>query len=102
MQVIRTTGGRKTAIARIGLKTGKGNIEINKKPLEDYFQTEILRTVVKQPLQVDHETPYDITVNVTGGGFNGQAEAIRLAIARALCKLDGGYRAELKKTGYAY
>ncbi|MCG8340846.1 MAG: 30S ribosomal protein S9 [Cytophagales bacterium] len=100
MEVIRTTGRRKTSVARIGLATGKGEIKVNKRLLEEYFSTEILRVAVKEPLhQVDGEDKYDIWVNVKGGGLKGQAEAIQLAIARALCEVNPKYRPQLKKEG---
>ena len=85
MDTIRTIGRRKTSVARICLASGKGHIKINKKPLEDYFPTETLRTILQQPLyKVGEEKQYDIWINVRGGGLTGQAEATRLAIARAL------------------
>jgi len=101
MEVFNTIGRRKTSVARIYVTPGKGKIEVNKREFDDYFPTEILRTIVKQPLSVlNQQEHYDIKVNVDGGGFRGQAEAIRLAIARALTEIDGDHRKPLKKEGY--
>lgn len=101
MEVINSIGRRKTSVARIYLKSGKGEIIINDRSMEDYFPSEILRTIVKQPLNtVNVDGNFDIKVNVDGGGITGQAEAIRLAIARALCELDGENRSPLKKEGF--
>lgn len=101
MDTINTLGRRKTSVARIYLTSGKGEIKVNKRPLENYFPSEILRMVVQQPL---HETTtaeqYNIQVNVQGGGLKGQAEAIRLAIARALCQVSAEHRPGLKQAGY--
>ena len=100
METIRTTGRRKTSVARIGLAPGKCEIKVNKKLLEKYFPSEFLRTAIKEPLhQVDEEAKYDIWVNVQGGGLKGQAEAIQLAIARALCEVNPEHRPQLKKGG---
>jgi small subunit ribosomal protein S9 len=83
--VINTIGRRKTSVARIYLKPGKGEIIVNNKPLVAYFPTGVLQTIVTQPLAaLDMKEKYDIKVNVKGGGVSGQAEAVRLAIARAL------------------
>ena len=101
MKKVNAIGRRKTAIARIYLSSGKGAIEVNKRPLENYFPAEVLRMVVRQPLhQADVAAQYNIQVNVQGGGLKGQAEAIRLAIARALCQLSTEHRAGLKQAGY--
>lgn len=101
MEVINTIGRRKTSIARLYAKTGKGDIQVNNRSLKEYFPSEILQTIVKQPLNtVNAETKFDISVNVDGGGSKGQAEAIRLAIARALCEVDGENRPALKKEGF--
>ena len=101
MELINAVGSRKTSVARIYLTSGKGKISVNKKPLENYFPSEAIITLVKQPLhQVEVATQYDIRVNVTGGGFKGQAEAVRLAIARALCQVNPTYRSSLKQEGY--
>lgn len=101
MEVINTVGRRKAAVARVFVKPGKGNITINKKPLETYFPLDIFQFVVKQPLLVINATEsYDITINLVGGGVKGQAEAARLGIARALCEIDAELRPVLKKNGF--
>ena len=101
MEVINTIGRRKTSIARIHMQSGKGEIRVNKRDFDSYFTTEVLRTVVKQPLAlVEEDGNFDIQVNVFGGGFKGQAEAVRLAIARALCEIDPEHRPPLKKEGF--
>ena len=95
------TGRRKSAVARVYIKAGKGNITVNKRELDDYFGLETLKTIVRQPLvATDTEKKYDINVNVRGGGTTGQAGAIRHGIARALCEADEDYRPTLKKAGY--
>ena len=89
MEIINTIGRRKAAIARIYFNEGKGQITINKKELKEYFPLDQLQYIVLQPLNVlDASAKYDIRVNLTGGGIKGQAEALRLAIARALVKVD--------------
>ena len=96
MDVIHTIGRRKTAVARIYLKAGNGTITVNKRELNNYFTTPTLQYKVKQALAlVGAEDAYDVKVNVYGGGITGQAEATRLAIARALCQLDAENRATL-------
>lgn len=101
MELINTVGRRKTSVARIYLTGGEGKISVNKRPLEEYFPSETMTILVEQPLhQVEAATQYDIRANVTGGGFKGQAEAIRLAIARALCQVEPAYRPSLKQEGY--
>jgi small subunit ribosomal protein S9 len=101
MEVINTIGRRKTAIARIYMEPGKGKVMINKKDLEVYFPTEVLQTIALQALNlVDVKANFDINVNVTGGGLKGQAEAVRLATARALCEADPEHRPPLKKEGF--
>ena len=101
MDVVNSIGRRKTSVARIYLKPGNGDITVNDKSLENYFPTEILRVVVKQPLtKVDGAGDYDIHINVGGGGFKGQAEAVRLAIARALCEVNPEFRSPLKSEGF--
>lgn len=101
MEQNANVGRRKTSIARVYLKSGKGNIQINNRKLEDYFPSEILQTIVKQPLQtIDSLTSYDLNINVEGGGFKGQAEAVRLGIARALCDENPEFRPPLKKEGF--
>ena len=101
MELINTIGRRKTSVARIYVKPGKGQIEVNDREMADYFPSPILQTIVKQPLvSTEVDNKYDIKVNVVGGGSKGQAEAIRLAISRALCKVDGENRPVLKKEGF--
>jgi small subunit ribosomal protein S9 len=100
MEVIHKIGRRKTAVARVYVSKGKGNITINKKELENYFPTATLQYKVKQPLALtDNAENFDVNVNVFGGGITGQAEAIRLAISRALCEVDAENRATLKPEG---
>jgi small subunit ribosomal protein S9 len=101
MEVINALGRRKSAIARIYVNTGKGAIVINERTLESYFPMDTLQYIVKQPLELTGTTAnYDIKVNLDGGGSKGQAEALRLAIARALCKIDRDtYRPVLKANG---
>ena len=95
------TGRRRKSIARVYLTPGTGNITVNKRGIDDYFGLETLKVVVRQPL-VATETldKFDVLVNVHGGGFTGQAGAIRHGIARALCEADAEYRPILKKEGY--
>jgi small subunit ribosomal protein S9 len=101
MDVINKIGRRKTAVARIYMQPGNGKITVNKKELKDYFPTEVLQTVVQQPLNlVEVSGSYDINANVAGGGYNGQAEAIRLALSRALCDVNEEHRSPLKKEGF--
>jgi small subunit ribosomal protein S9 len=100
MEVLHKIGRRKTAVARVYLKEGKGNITINKKDIKDYFDTATLQYKVNQPLVLtSNEETFDITVNVFGGGITGQAEAIRLAISRAMCELNDENRGILKPEG---
>ncbi|WP_445956558.1 30S ribosomal protein S9 [Yeosuana sp.] len=100
MEVIHKIGRRKTAVARIYVASGKGNITVNKKELNTYFTTPTLQYKVNQPLALtNNEGNFDITVNVFGGGITGQAEAVRLAISRAMCELDAENRLTLKPEG---
>lgn len=100
MEIINALGRRKSAIARIYLKEGKGDITINNRDYTEYFPQKTLQYVVKQPLNIlDVEGQYDIKVNLDGGGINGQAEALRLAISRALVKIDPECKTELRKVG---
>lgn len=101
MEVINALGRRKSAVARVYLNTGKGNITINGRPLEDYFKEGILQFIVKQPMELTGTlAQFDIKANLDGGGIKGQAEALRLGIARALCKVDEeAYRPVLKSNG---
>ena len=95
------TGRRKTAIARTRLYTGSGMIEINGRPMEQYFPRKTLQMIVRQPLALTKLTEqFDIKVNVCGGGITGQAEAVRLGIARALLQFDAALRPALKKAGF--
>jgi small subunit ribosomal protein S9 len=95
------TGRRKTSIARVRLVPGEGNITINKRDIENYFGLDTLKVIVKQPLTLTGTlSRYDVLVNVHGGGFTGQAGAIRHGIARALLNTDGELRAVLKRAGY--
>lgn len=101
MENINAVGRRKAAVARVILKDGNGVITINKRPLEVYFPSPILQFVVKQPLNtLEAAEKYDIHVNLDGGGFKGQAEALRLAIARALVKINPDDKAVLRKAGF--
>ena len=101
MEVISKIGRRKTSVARLYLSSGSGTISINGRTLEDYFPSEIHKIIIKQPLVlVESDSKYDIKINVNGGGFKGQAEAIRLAVSRALCELDEENRPPLKKEGF--
>ena len=94
------TGRRKKSIARVYLTPGTGKITVNKRDIDDYFGLETLKVVVRQPLvATDTVEKFDILVNVHGGGFTGQAGAIRHGIARALCEADADYRPVLKKEG---
>ena len=95
------TGRRKTSIARVYIAPGKGEITINKRTLDDYFGLETLKTIVKQPLvAVDAVDKFDVMVNIHGGGYTGQAGAIRHGISRALLQADADYRPVLKKAGF--
>ena len=100
MEVIHKIGRRKTAVARVYLSEGNGDISINKKPLADYFPTATLQYKINQPLALtDSLGKFDLKISVLGGGPNGQAEAVRLAISRALCAIDEEHRAALKPEG---
>jgi small subunit ribosomal protein S9 len=100
MENINTIGRRKTSIARVYVKPGKGQIIVNERDLNDYFKSEILQTTVKQAINlVKADGQYDVTVNVEGGGNKGQAEAIRLGIARALVNINAESKPALKKEG---
>ncbi|UMZ75427.1 30S ribosomal protein S9 [Natranaerofaba carboxydovora] len=95
------TGRRKTSVARVRLVPGSGDFVINKKPINEYFGIDTLETIVKQPLrETELEGKFDVLVNVRGGGFTGQAEAIRHGLARALLKADNEFRPVLKKNGF--
>ena len=95
------TGRRKTSVARVRLSAGTGKIEINGKPFEEYFPTIALQSTVLAPLTLTKlANAYDVAVNATGGGINGQAGAIRLGIARALLQVDANLAPALKAEGY--
>ena len=95
------TGRRKKSVARVRLLPGKGEITINKKSIDEYFGLETLKVIVKQPLVVTNTLgKFDVVVNVTGGGFTGQAGAIRHGVARALLEVDESFRAILKAEGF--
>jgi small subunit ribosomal protein S9 len=93
MEIINTIGRRKTSVARIYMKPGKGEITVNDRSIETYFPFDLHQIVVKQPLAlVGVDGSYDIKINVDGGGITGQAEAARMAISRALCEFDAEHR----------
>ena len=95
------TGRRKSSVARVYLIPGTGKITINKRDIDDYFGLDTLKLIVRQPLELTGVTGrYDVLVNVHGGGFTGQAGAIRHGISRALLEADGDYRLSLKKAGF--
>ena len=99
--IIQSTGRRKTSVARVTMVPGSGNIIVNGKDLDQYFDFESLKIVVRSPLTLtENLTSYDIRVNVNGGGFNGQAGAIRHAIARALIIANPDLRIALKRAGF--
>lgn len=101
MERINAVGRRKASVARVYVSEGNGEITINKRTLEEYFPSPILRFIVKQPLNtVDAAEKYDIKVNLVGGGFKGQAEAVRLGIARALVKINPDDKPALRKEGF--
>ena len=102
MEQTHALGRRKTAVARVYLTAGKGNVTVNGRPLEEYFSLESLRYIVNQPFEVTSTLgQFDVKVTIVGGGIKGQAEAIRLGIARALSELDReGYRPALKAAGF--
>lgn len=101
MEVINATGRRKSSVARVYLSEGTGKITINKKDISEYFPSAILQFVVRQPLALlEAEGKYDIKANLDGGGFTGQSQALRLAIARALVKINGDDKKNLKDHGF--
>ena len=101
MDYISTVGRRKTSVARLYMKPGKGLFTVNGKDLDKYSSSELLRLIVEQPLKlVDALKSFDFKVNIHGGGMKGQAEALRLAVARALVKNDDEIRSVLKKEGF--
>ncbi len=101
MEAVNAIGRRKAAVARAYIKEGNGKIVINKRELENYFPSPLLQYVVKQPLnKLDVAEKYDIKINLNGGGHKGQAEAVRLAIARALVKINPDDKPLLKAEGF--
>ena len=101
METVNAVGRRKAAVARVIIKEGNGTITINKRPIEVYFPSSILQYVVKQPLtKLEVAEKYDIVAHLDGGGYKGQAEALRLAIARALVKVDAEDKKTLKGQGF--
>ena len=101
METVNAVGRRKAAVARVIVKEGNGDITINKRALAVYFPSSILQYIVKQPLTtLDVAEKYDIHVNLDGGGYKGQAEALRLAIARALVKINPEHKSVLRKHGF--
>ena len=100
-QTFYGTGRRKSSVARVYITPGTGKVTINKKDMDDYFGLETLKIIVRQPVEVTGTADtYDVKVNVYGGGFTGQAGAIRHGIARALNKADEDFRPALKKAGF--
>ena len=101
VEQFRGTGRRKTSVARVILVPGTGKFTINKTDIKDYFDYETLRTIAREPLTItDTIDRFDVIINVLGGGFTGQAGAIRQGIARALLEVDGDFRPTLKKAGH--
>ncbi len=101
MEVVNAVGRRKAAVARVFVAPGNGKIVINKRDIETYFPSAMLQYIVKQPLnKLEVAEKYDIKVNLIGGGFKGQAEALRLAIARALVKINAEDKSALKHEGF--
>ena len=101
MEAVNAIGRRKAAVARVFLTEGTGKIVINKRDLENYFPSSILQFIVKQPLNtLDVVEKYDISVNLDGGGYKGQSEAVRLGIARALVKINPEDKSALRAAGF--
>ena len=100
-KIYSATGRRKTSVARVNLKEGKGGLKINDRTLDEYFGRETARMVVLQPFQLTQTTgSFDVEINVNGGGISGQAGAIRHGITRALMLVNADYRGPLKKAGF--
>ena len=100
MDIINVSGRRKTSVARVYLKKGKGKVVVNKKEFKDYFATDLLQHKIQQPFSLtDTVGQYDVTANVDGGGVNGQAEAVRLAISKALVEINADHKPLLKAEG---
>ena len=101
MEILNTSGRRKTSVARVYMTSGQGNITINDRDIKVYFPNEVLQTIVNQPFAtLEAVGKYDVKVNVKGGGTSGQAEAIRLAITKALIEENADTRPALKKEGF--
>lgn len=101
MEVVNTIGRRKTSVARLYMQAGNGEIKVNGRELKEYFPSDVLQIIVQQPFGLTESNGnFDVKVNVDGGGPKGQAEAIRLAISRALCEVDAENRPPLKKEGF--
>lgn len=99
--IYQATGRRKSSVARVTMRPGSGDIKVNKKSLDEYFNYETLRIIAKSPLTLtENELSYDLKINVKGGGYSGQAGAIRHAIARALLEVNPDYRKDLKRAGF--
>jgi len=100
MEIINTLGRRKTSVARVYLTKGTGKVTVNKKDVAEFFPVALLQVKIQQPFVLtETKDQYDVTVNVTGGGINGQAEAIRLGISRALVKVSEDFKPVLKADG---
>ncbi len=100
MEVINTLGRRKTAVARVYMTPGKGNVTVNKKDYKEFFPVDVLQYKIEQPFKLTETAgQFDVTVNVAGGGINGQAEAIRLGITRALIEVNAENKPLLKEEG---
>ena len=100
MEIINTLGRRKTSVARVYMKPGKGNITVNKRDYKEFFPVATLQAKVQQAFDLAETTgQYDVTINVAGGGINGQAEAVRLGISRALVNVNEEYKPLLKAEG---
>lgn len=100
MEVINTLGRRKTSVARVYMKEGKGNIIINNRDYKEFFPVATLQAKIQQAFELTETVgKYDLKVNVSGGGINGQAEAVRLGISRALVKINEEFRSPLKAEG---
>jgi small subunit ribosomal protein S9 len=100
MDTINTSGRRKTAIARLYMTPGTGKVTVNKKDVENYFTTAVLQYKIQQPFQLTETSgQYDVKVNVDGGGITGQAEAVRLAISKALVEINPEWKPALKQEG---
>jgi len=101
METVNAIGRRKASVARVYLSNGSGNVKINGRGIQEYFPQKHIQAAVLDPVRVvDQEKSYDITVNVSGGGYKGQSQAIRLGIARALVKVDADFKPALKKENF--